>query len=207
MSRASKISWRLWAVFLMLAFVGVPCDASADPQAETATVQLQNLLDTVEPTDVLNVDKIQQWIEAGADVNIVDKKYGRTLLRVAAFSGSAEVVKLLLAAGADVSITDSDWGASPLVAASQNGHAKVVKLLLSAKADVNAAEKTNNLTALWLSLTKWSPGDCQVTTCRKGRSKCDRKATQYHPALCGIAEWPYRSGEAAPECGCNREYG
>ena len=85
-------------------------------QSEAATAEWQTLLDTLESTDKPDVKQIRRLIDAGADVNAVDKKYGRTLLRIVAFSGCPEVVKLLIDAGADVNATDNSYESSPIQA-------------------------------------------------------------------------------------------
>lgn len=95
-----------------------------------------------------NVDKVNQLLAAGADVNYEAKK-GFTPLFVASYFGNIEVVKLLLAKGADVNKALPD-GATALMVASQKGYAEVVKLLLVKGADVNQA-LTNGATALLMA--------------------------------------------------------
>lgn len=60
-------------------------------------------------------------------------------LCLAAFSGNAKVVSMLLST-AGVDVNANDCGMSALVRASIGGKADIVKLLLSHKADVNLAD-------------------------------------------------------------------
>jgi ankyrin repeat protein len=56
-------------------------------------------------------------------------EHGVTPLHLAAYTGSVELVELLLAKGADPNAR-ADKGATPLVAASRQGHKKVEAVLL-----------------------------------------------------------------------------
>ena len=59
---------------------------------------------------------------------------------LAALSGKADVVSVLLAAGAAVDAAD-EWGDTPLMAAAANGHTPVVQALLDAGASLEAADE------------------------------------------------------------------
>ena len=72
----------------------------------------------------------------GADINATDPD-GFTPLHLAARSGHANVVAVLLAKGADVNATDH-IGETPLHLAANEGRQEIAEKLLAAGADVNA---------------------------------------------------------------------
>jgi Ankyrin repeats (3 copies)/Ankyrin repeats (many copies) len=75
------------------------------------------------------IDIIKLLLEANADVESKDDRYGQTPLSLAARYGHEAVVKLLLEANADVESKGN--GQTPLSLAAENGHEAVVKLLLA----------------------------------------------------------------------------
>ena len=96
---------------------------------------------------------MQLLLEAGADVNYVnyDSEYcgenlaagwsnGCTALMLAAESGCAQVVQLLLQAGAHVNSANKH-GSTALMEATRNGQAAIVQMLLEAGAHVNSADR------------------------------------------------------------------
>ncbi|MGO9122044.1 MAG: TerB N-terminal domain-containing protein [Desulfomonilaceae bacterium] len=90
----------------------------------------------VEDCRLGNLDRVQDKLATGADVNARDGD-GDTSLIVAATEGKLDIVRLLLQNGANV----NGWGyglRTALFVASYGGHAEVVKLLLESGADVNA---------------------------------------------------------------------
>ena len=58
-----------------------------------------------------------------------------TPLHLAAASGSAETVKLLLARGADVNAREAEWGQTPLIFAASQNRADAIRVLLENDAD------------------------------------------------------------------------
>ena len=76
---------------------------------------------------------VQMLIEAGADVNSMDK-YGQTALIHAAGFGKVDCVKELLAYGADVNGTTTF---TPLMVAALAGHVECVNVLIREGADLN----------------------------------------------------------------------
>ncbi|MCK5644078.1 MAG: ankyrin repeat domain-containing protein, partial [Gammaproteobacteria bacterium] len=117
------------------------------PINKAATIELKILSESMTREDI---GKIQEAIQAGADVN-VRNKYGVTPLMMASQNGHVEVVKLLLAAKANVNAVDKTDGVTPLLIASVKGHTEIVKLLIAAKADVNAVRKTDGVTPLFMA--------------------------------------------------------
>ena len=122
-------------MILLALFVICICSCASfaeKPLNKVATIELKILSESMTREDIT---KIQEAIQAGADVN-VKYKYGVTLLYMASQYGYTDIVKLLLAAKADVNVADKNYGATPLWKASWRGHTEIVKLLLAAKADV-----------------------------------------------------------------------
>ncbi len=115
-----------------------------EPSNKAATIELKNLSESMTREDIA---KIQETIQAGADVNVINKN-GVTPLWTASRNGHTEIIKLLLTASADVNAADKTYGFTPLLIALLRGHTEIVKLLLTAKADVNSSLKTDGATPL-----------------------------------------------------------
>ncbi len=78
---------------------------------------------------------VEQLLQHGADPNAVATNgSGLAVINSAAASGSAEVVKMVLAAGADPN-TQQEGGFTPLHSAAQSNNREMVKELLEAGAD------------------------------------------------------------------------
>ena len=90
------------------------------------------------------VEKIQQLIKSGADVNIKQDGFGYTALML---SYSAKTTQILLEAGAGVNARDKN-GETALMWASRQGDVDRVKLLIKSGADVNAIDDAFGHTAL-----------------------------------------------------------
>lgn len=103
-----------------------------------------------------DIQKVQQLLDAGADVNQIGKPQGAPLyaavtpLFMAAQYGRTDIAKLLLKAGANIN-TVSKEGKTPLWIATyysriesldvDDDHTKIIQLLISAGADVNKANR------------------------------------------------------------------
>lgn len=83
-----------------------------------------------------NIERVEQLIQAGADVEEVDE-YGFTPLIEAAIANNVEIAKLLLEYGADINKSDVT-GRSALHWATDNHNIELCKLLLANKAHSNA---------------------------------------------------------------------
>lgn len=76
-----------------------------------------------------NLEKIENCIQNGCNVNSIFVNYGCTPLSLATELGLTKTVKLLIKHGAIISSSD-------LEIACQNGQYKIIKLLINAKPDV-----------------------------------------------------------------------
>ncbi|MCP4371747.1 MAG: ankyrin repeat domain-containing protein [Deltaproteobacteria bacterium] len=103
-----------------------------------ATTKLKVLSGSMDESDIAEIRKL---IDAGADVNVINKDKA-TPLYIASQEGHTEIVKMLLEAKADVNKGSMDSDLTPLLMATNGGHTEVVQLLLEAGADVKL--KLNN---------------------------------------------------------------
>jgi ankyrin repeat protein len=88
---------------------------------------------------------------------LIGTQGGHTALMLAARSGFADAVKVLVAAGADVNQNSAGDKTSPMLIAAINGHFDLAKWLLDQGADPNAAAE-NGVTPLYASLNvTWAP--------------------------------------------------
>lgn len=143
--RATKLT-RIFLVFVVLSH------GPALGQAQKPSAADQSLLDAAYD---LNVERVKQALESGADPNVTDK-YGRTPLIIASgndFDGfvppraSEEIVRLLLKSGAKpnavATVDPVSTGATALLGAimfDQNG---IIKVLLENGADPNLPDSRN----------------------------------------------------------------
>ncbi len=137
---------------LLALFVMCICSCASfvqEPSTKAATIELKILSESGTKGSIA---KIQEAIQAGADVNAADR-WGDTPLLIASYRGYIEIVKLLLTAGADANVNPGRkiHCFTALMAASENGHTEIVKLLLTAGADVNAADKTEGVSPLLMT--------------------------------------------------------
>jgi ankyrin repeat protein len=88
-----------------------------------------------------DIPKIQSLLEAGADVNAVNKaELGRTPLNIAAELGDHKVVRILIRASAQTELTD-ELGWTPLHNAVRKGAPEAIQELLRARARIDALDK------------------------------------------------------------------
>jgi ankyrin repeat protein len=83
----------------------------------------------------LNIGRVHEFLDLGADPNISDVR-GNTALITASSRGRTDVVRLLLERDADPNIRNR-FGDIALIEASIKGHIDIVKLLLNNDADIN----------------------------------------------------------------------
>ena len=93
------------------------------------------------------LEVVQGLLQAGADPNTKDSRWGLTALHVAVKCGHLEVVKALIAAEANINQSGND-GETPLRSAAIHGKVEVVQALLEAGAEPNAKGDCWGLTAL-----------------------------------------------------------
>ena len=96
-------------------------------------------------------ETVEELLEKGVDIN-GQNEYGNTALHATAFSGQADMAKLLCKYGADVNIKNK-YGWTSLHLASRYGFKDVVEILLENKADPDATDNsgihTNGAHKLW----------------------------------------------------------
>jgi uncharacterized protein len=89
----------------------------------------------------------QMLVYAGANVKATTRLGANTPLIIAARTGSAGVVDVLLKAGADAR-SPTSTGTTPLMLAAASGNVEAVKALIAAGAEVDAREQSMQQTAL-----------------------------------------------------------
>ena len=95
-----------------------------------------------------DVERVQQLIAAGEDVNTVDED-GDTPLHNATLRGHLAVVQTLCDAGVNVNIKDGMVGATALHWAVGRGYLEVVKTLLAAQANLEARDLLGETPLFW----------------------------------------------------------
>lgn len=94
-----------------------------------------------------NTEALRLLFDAGVDVNTRDK-YGRTALYHAAWYGSLDCIKLLLATpGIDVNLPNDEQGDTPLMQAAYYNEAESVKLLMADPRVARAQKNKFGMTA------------------------------------------------------------
>ena len=88
--------------------------------------------------DAGNLERMQQLLDEGADLQVLDRT-GSTPLHRTARAGHADIGRALRADGAEVN-TGTPEGTTPLHATVRGGHAEITEVLLSAGADVLSKE-------------------------------------------------------------------
>ncbi len=72
---------------------------------------------------------------------------GSTALMLAANSGNAEIVRLLIERGANINASENKKGQTALMWAAAEGHSEIVSLLIERGADAKAVSKNRLLRA------------------------------------------------------------
>lgn len=109
-----------------------------------------NMSALMHAVSVGNIDAINVLLEAGADVDLKNKK-GRSAIFFAIRKSNLTAIYKLYLAGANVNIRDNE-NATPLCYAADYGQTACVLLLIELAADVNAGDKSG-VTPLMMSLT------------------------------------------------------
>ncbi|MGD9906509.1 MAG: ankyrin repeat domain-containing protein [Vicinamibacterales bacterium] len=94
-----------------------------------------------------DVELAQMLVYAGANVKATTRLGANTPLVIAARTGNAGVVEVLLKAGADASAATTT-GTTPLMLAAASGSVDAVKALVAAGAEIDAREQSMQQTAL-----------------------------------------------------------
>jgi uncharacterized protein len=88
-----------------------------------------------------NLERVEQLLGLGANVEIQDKN-GRTALLAAAYQNNLPIANLLVQAGADVNKQDNTQQSAYLIATSE-GYLELLKLTLQVGADVHSKDSYN----------------------------------------------------------------
>ncbi|MBT4901607.1 MAG: ankyrin repeat domain-containing protein [Verrucomicrobia bacterium] len=104
----------------------------------------------VEASEKGDLNKVQQLLDSGADLNVEDYA-NHTALYHAAEKGHFNIAKLLLEKGAKV---NHESGDSALLWACHYGHVDIVKLLIENGANVNAKRSMDDSTPFPLQFTE-----------------------------------------------------
>jgi GNAT superfamily N-acetyltransferase len=101
-----------------------------------------------------NLAKVEELVDAGADINKATTNIGATPLFIACQQGHINIVKILLSVQSiDVNKARTDNGMTPLYIACAKGHVKVVEMLLSVPdIDINKARTDNGMTPLYAAM-------------------------------------------------------
>ena len=124
-------------------------DAGADVEAETGMGQGKaHPLHLAAEFDRAAVAAL--LLEHGAKVDVRDSR-SNTALLIAAKSGYADVVEVLLRAGADPLAEEANYRDTAIYIAAMRGHLDVVKLIVSKGVDVNLRNSQTGETPLWVA--------------------------------------------------------
>lgn len=126
-----------------------------------------------------DVTLVRQLLKAGCSVTEVSGREKNTPVEVAAKTGSAPILKLLLRAGAKPLPNDYS-GTTPLMSAAVRCQAACVKLLLEAGDRVNTADRNGWTPLMWAALG--NAGEC-VRLLLKSGSDPDKHANDGRTAL------------------------
>ncbi|MBP7526703.1 MAG: ankyrin repeat domain-containing protein [Syntrophorhabdaceae bacterium] len=105
----------------------------------------------------LDIERLAEILEAGADLNAIVVDAGRDLsvLHYACLYGRTQAVQLLLDRGAEINARDGS-DASPLRVACEYGHTELVEALLERGTDVNTRDNFHGQTPLhWACICAW----------------------------------------------------
>jgi hypothetical protein len=90
-----------------------------------------------------NTDAVRELLDAGADVNVIDKAYDSTPLQEAVALGNEEITELLLQRRADVRVKNAR-GQSAILYLNDKSTGEIVRRLVDAGADINERDEDGN---------------------------------------------------------------
>ncbi|MDW3196786.1 MAG: ankyrin repeat domain-containing protein [Cytophagales bacterium] len=89
-----------------------------------------------------NREVVKEHIEAGSDLNEIERIGGSSPLISAALFGKKEIAKMLIQAGADLNLQNND-GSTALITAAFFCRPEIVKMLIDKKADMTLKNRYN----------------------------------------------------------------
>eukprot|EP00545_Synedropsis_sp_CCMP1620_P010407 CAMPEP_0119015526 /NCGR_PEP_ID=MMETSP1176-20130426/11180_1 /TAXON_ID=265551 /ORGANISM="Synedropsis recta cf, Strain CCMP1620" /LENGTH=200 /DNA_ID=CAMNT_0006968825 /DNA_START=59 /DNA_END=661 /DNA_ORIENTATION=+ len=117
-------------IFLLLSLLLVATFADEEVERHPEAELLMACMGSGDPVEV-----VTEALEAGADIDVIDKNSGQTPLMAAILRGKTETAKLLLKKGADVTIGEKD-GYTPAHGAGFQGRPAVMEALKEHGIDV-----------------------------------------------------------------------
>lgn len=79
---------------------------------------------------------IEKIIKSGIDINIMDRKTGKTALHYAAANGNEKCAEMLIKNGANLDITDNN-NETPIMSAMSTGNFIVINMMPKTKLNIN----------------------------------------------------------------------
>jgi ankyrin repeat protein len=122
-------------------------EIAASIRSEIKKIDLLELFKAVEDKDI---ERVQELMKRGVDVNAARDVEGRSPLMHACKNEDFEMVKILIEAGADVN-AKSNMDKTPLMYAASRGKYNIVELLLEKGADVKAVDKETGQSAVYFA--------------------------------------------------------
>jgi hypothetical protein len=132
-----------------------------------------------------NLGAVQELLNAGVEVNMVDEAVQTTALAEAVSQGNLEMVKALLAAGADVNKKNS-YGMTPLMSLDDDSTAELVWTLIAAGAKVNHKDDAGNFALINVAERTETPAILQALI--DAGAKVDAKNHEGQTALMSAVE-------------------
>jgi quinoprotein dehydrogenase-associated probable ABC transporter substrate-binding protein len=148
--------------------------------------------DLASPDQVITQEKLEGWIEAGADLT---QELGNAVI-----ANDAKRVAFLVGKGADVNALDNQ-GYAPLHSAARQRHDDMIKVLIGLKADVNAVD-ANGMTPLLNAVMRDHVPSIKLLI--QNGADIEKVGPQgFQPLATAIVEQKYEAAKALLDAGAN----
>lgn len=147
------------SVALLISAMACQSSGSKSKNASEVTTEVDVTDDKVNESEMLpdyfeaalegNLDKVQDAVNAGVDVNAKDENEHSALM-LAAYNGHHHVIAWLIEKGAEVDAVDG-MNRTALMFASTGPFSKAVEVLLQAGADINAKDNEEQWTPVMMA--------------------------------------------------------